>query len=264
MKYCLSVDLHNLFFYIAVVDNTHNIVNKYKCNYNRSKDISSNIHDAYLKHFYKYNIEFVGVGVSNNICFKDDILYSVKSFGFDRYNLKHSLNKLFKVEIIILEETYLASLAVYDEVDSRSLLYLVLDNKISNSLVVDNQILELEEDINLRYNQELNDECCKDSLKAKFLSLGLDDEYIGGYFISNDKVAKSIVIEFAKELNKHLEKIVKEIKVDRIVFAGYIGEYFEYFKEYLNISKKIMCSSISNHKEKTLIGISHLIFKDIR
>ena len=122
--------------------------------------------------------------------------------------MKNSLNKLFKVEVLILEETYFASMAVYDETDCKKLLYLVIDNKISNSFVINNQIIELEEDIDLRRNLELNSKCSKDSLKAKLLSLGFDDEYVGGYFISNDKIAKSIVCDFAKDLNKQLEKIL--------------------------------------------------------
>ena len=52
------------------------------------------------------------------------------------------------------------------------------------------------------------------------------------------------------------------IKVDNIVFAGSLGEYFSYFKEYMNVSKNVNCFFISTHRNKTLIGVSHLIFKD--
>ena len=262
MRYCLSVGLHNLFFDIAIVDNKHKLIEIYKCEYNRNKDISSNIKDAYQKYFSKYKIESVGVGVSNNIEFKDDIIFKIKAFDLVRYNLKQSLYKLFKVETIVLEETYCASLAVYNSDKRNSLLFLIVDNKISNSIVIDGEIIDLDDDINLRVNKQLNLKCSKDALKTKFIVSYLDDDYVGGHFISNNPVSKSIIKEFAVNLNKYLEKIVKEIKVDKIVFAGYIGEYLDYFKEYMPISKKMTCTSISDRRNKTLIGISHLIFKD--
>ena len=135
MKYCLSVGLHNLYFDIAIVSEKHEIINSYRCIYDRSKDISSNIYKAYKKYFNKYSIYGVGVGVSNNIDFKDDMIYSVTAFNFNRYNLKQALVKQFGVEVIIIEETYAASLGVYSNQQSKSLLYVILDNKISNSFV---------------------------------------------------------------------------------------------------------------------------------
>ena len=264
MKYCLSIGLHNLFFDIAIVDSNHNLIKSYKCDYDRSKDISNNIFIAYKKYFIDYKIECLGVGVSNNIIFKDDILYSLKAFDLNQYNLKQSLHKLFKVDIYIGKETYLASLATYNTLDKSSLLYIVLDNKISNSFVVEGEIIELEEDIDFLKNRKLNSKCNKDALKAKFLVNNYDDEYIGGYFLSKDKNISLIIDQWAKELNKNVEKIVKEIKVDGIVFAGYLGEYFPYFKDSMNISKKIDCFFISSHNRQSLIGISHLMFKDKR
>ena len=50
--------------------------------------------------------------------------------------------------------------------------------------------------------------------------------------------------------------------VHDIVFAGYLGEYFKYFDKYLSINKKVRCMGGVNHRELTLIGVSHLIFKD--
>ena len=154
MKYCLSVGLHNLYFDIAIVNQNHEIVKKYRCLYDRSKDISSNIYKNYKKYFDKYQISAVGVGISNNIEFKDDVIYSVKAFNFNRYNLKQALLKQFKTEVLIIEETYAASLGVYYLNSKQSLLYVILDNKISNSFVIDGEILLLEDDINLSVNKK--------------------------------------------------------------------------------------------------------------
>ena len=167
MKYCLAIGLHNWFFDIALVDNNYNIIGKHKCNYDRNKDISSNIYEAYRKYFFGYSVVSVGVGVSNNIEFKDEILYGVKAFDFTRYNLRQSLEKLFKVDIHVVEETYLASLAVYHFNDCKSLLYLVIDNKISNSFVLDGEIIELDDDINFRVNDVLNNKEIDSQYKKK-------------------------------------------------------------------------------------------------
>lgn len=262
MKYCLSVGLHNLYFDIAVINNNHELIKKYTCMYDRSKDVSSNIYTAYKKYFSQYKIVGIGVGISNNIDFKDGVIYSIKAFNFDRYNLKQSLMKQFKVEVTIIEETYAASLGVYSSLDTQSLLYVIVDNKISNSFVIGGEIILLEEDINLTHNENLNRLCSKDTLKRIFLKHDLDDEYIGGYYISNDETIKNIVKEWASNLNYYVEKIVKTLKVDTVVFAGYMGEYFNYFKQYMNVTNRIECSSTSDHRLHTLIGIAHLIFKD--
>ena len=262
MKYCLSVGLHNLFFDIAIVDSNHKIVKKYKCNYDRNKDISNNIYLSYKKNFSKYNIDYIGVGVSNNIEFKDEFIYSVTAFNFNRYDLKQSLYKLFKKEIYVMEETYLASLAASYELDSHSLLYLILDNKISNSFVIDHEIIELEDDVNLRINEDLHAKCCKDSFKAELLANNFDDDYVGGYFISNNCVCNEIVQKWCKNLSVSIEKIIKELPVNDIVFSGYLGEYFSYFNRYLLINKKIRCLGGFNHRRLTLQGVSHLMFKD--
>lgn len=262
MKYCLSVGLHNLFFDIAIVDQNHKIISKHKCGYDRNKDISMNIYLSYKKYFSLYPIKAIGIGISNNISFKDDFLYGVKSFSFNRYNLKHSLSKLFEVDIYIFEETHLAALACSYKLNSDSLLFIIIDSKISNSFVFDKQIVELEEDIDLRLNEDLNANCCKSALKAEFLKNNFDDEYIGEYFLSNNIKCKEIIGNWAKILDKYLNKIIRELPVNKVIFSGYIGEYFEEFKEYLSISNKLDCTSINNHREQTLIGVSHLIFKD--
>jgi len=263
MKYCLCVGLHNLFFDIAIVNNRCEIVKKYKCNFDRAKDISRNIYNAYRKYFYKYDLVGVGVGISNNIEYKDDFLYNIKSFNFDRYNLKQSLFKLFKVDICLMEETYLASLSLSYDLRSESLLYLILDNKISNSFVLNNEVIELDDDLNLRLSEELNNKCCKDTFKSYFLTNDLDDDCVGNYFVSNNEICKKIIAKWSKNLDVYLNKLIKEIRVDKIVFGGYLGEYLEYFKEYLLISKNVNCLCINNHREHTLKGVSHLIFKDI-
>ena len=262
MKYCLSVGLHNLFFDLAIVDSNHNLIKKYKCNYDRSKDISNNIYLAYRKYFSKYHIDYVGVGISNNIRFKDDFVYSITAFSFNRYNLKQSLYKLFKKEVLIVEETYLASLAASYKLDSHSLLYLVVDNRISNSIVVDHNIVELDDDIDLRNNEPLHTKCSKDAFKAAFLANDFDDDYVGGYFLSSDKICNEIVSKWSKNLSYYIEKILKELPVDDIIFAGYLGEYLKYFEKYLSINKKVRCMGGCDHRQLTLIGVSHLIFKD--
>lgn len=261
MKYCLSVGLHNLFFDLAIVDNHHTIIGKHKCNYDRSKDIAANIYNAYKKYFSNYKLNFLGVAVSNNIPFKEDILYRVYRFNFNRYNLKQSLEKLFKIEVYINEETYLASLASSYDVEG-SLLYVLIDKKISNSFVVDNELIELEEDIDLRKNENLNSLCSKDVMKTKFLANNYDDDFIGTYFLSNDSKCKDLVKEWANNLDKYLLDIIKELPVNNIVFAGYIGAYYKYYKEYMKIDKNVNCSYVLNHRELALLGVSHLIFKD--
>ena len=262
MKYCLSIGLHNLYFDIAIINNKHEMIGKKRCLYDRSKDISNNIYSAYKKNFNKYHINGVGVALSNNINFKDDVLYSIKAFNLNRYDLKKALVKQFKVEVFMIEETYAASLGVYSSLECKSLLYVIVDNRISNSFVVDGELLMLEDDINLAIDENLNRKCGKDNLKKIFLSKGFDDEYIGGYCISKDPSVNKIIQEWAKELNSNLEKVVKTLKVEKIVFAGYMGEYFKYYSGNMNIVNKITCSCINNHSIQALIGISHLIFKD--
>ncbi len=261
MKYCLSVGLHNLFFDIAIVDNKHEIVKKVKCNYDRTKDIARNIHLAYQKHFSNYNVSYLGVGISNNIGFKDDILYKIKSFDLNGYNLKQSLYKLFEKEIYIYDETYLAALSVSYKVEG-SLLYILMDTRISNSFVIEHSLVELEDDIDLSKNEELYLYCRKDAIKARFLENNLDDDYIGTYFFSQSSNCKSIIKDWAQLLNKNVMKTLKNLPVKNIAFAGYLGEFFNSYKDYMSIDKTLNCMCINNHRREVLIGISHLIFKD--
>lgn len=262
MKCCLSVGLHNMFFDIAIVSDKHEILGYKKCDYNKNIDISKNIYNAYQKYFFNYKITSVGVGISNNIAHKDDIVFSMTTFNFNRYNLKKSLEKVFKIDVYLMEETYLASLAIYNKEECKSLLYLVVDNKISNSIVIDNSIIELDQDLDLRQNNEINECCTKDALKAVLLTNSLDDDCLVQYFLSNNNESRKIIINVINKMNKCLEKIVKEIKVEKIVLGGYLGQYFSYFNEYFTVSKKAKCSYIGDHRKQTLLGISHLIFKD--
>lgn len=262
MEYCLSVGLHNLFYDLAIVNSNHEIVLKHRCVYDLNKDISNNIFSAYKKYFSDFQIEYVGVGVSNNIEFKDNILYKMKLFNFNRYDLKQSLNKIFKKDVYILEETYLASLSVAFKLDSKSLLYLVLDNRISNSFVVSKEIVELEDDINLNKNIDLDRVCSKTFLRRALLNAGYDDDFISGCFFSINPKCLEITKNWANTLEKHIKKITRELKVDDIVFAGYLGDYFEEYKKYMNFKEDVTCHSLFHHRDETLIGVSHLIFKD--
>ena len=92
MKYCLAIGLHNMFFDAAIIDSNHNVVIKRVCKYDRSKDISNNIYLAYNKYFKDYKIEYIGVGISNNIEYRDEIIYNMKSLNITRYNLDKSLS----------------------------------------------------------------------------------------------------------------------------------------------------------------------------
>lgn len=251
-----------MFFDIAVIDEKHNILGCKKCEYNKNIDVAKNIYNAYEKYFSKYKIDGVGVGISNNIPHKDDIILSMISFNFNRYNLKKSLEKLFKIDVQLMEETYLASLSIFNSEQTKSLLYVVVDNRISNSIVIDNEIIELDEDIDLRKNNRINECCSKDALKASLLSHSMDDDCIVQYFISNNKESKKIILNIIETLNQCLEKIVKEIKVEKIVLGGYLGQYFAYFSEHFTIGKRVLCGYIGDHRKHTLKGISHLIFKD--
>ena len=262
MKYCLSVGIHNLFYDIAIVNDKYEIIDKRKCSYDRNKDIASNIFNAYQKYFSGFKLIGVGVGISNNIDHKDDFLYKVTSFGFNRYNLKQSLGKLFKIDVYMLEDTYLASLALSYKLDVESLMYIILDNRISNSIVIRNQILELEDDIDLKKNKNLYIKCGKNALKSKFLIEGFDDDNICLHFLSHKKETKNLIGKWVKDLEINIKKVIKEIPVKNIVFGGFIGSYYDYFKEYLLIGKNIKCSGVSNHRDLTLLGIGNLIFKD--
>lgn len=262
MRYCLSIGLHNLYFDIAIVDENHNIVVKNRILYDRSKDVSNNIFNAYQKHFKKYKLEGIGISVSSNIEYKDDVIYKIKALNVNRYNLKQAMKKAFKMDVLIIEERYAASIGAYKGLDAYSLMYVILDNKICNSIVVDGEILLLDEDIDLLKNKILNDLCSKNTLKSLFLEHNLDDEYVGGYFLSNNSDVKKIINNWAKDLNKYLMELLKSLKVEQLMFAGNLGVYYPYFKEYLTVDKYVRCDCVNDHIGNTIIGISHLIFKD--
>ena len=262
MKYCLSVSLHNLFYDIAIVNDKHQIVKKMKCKYDLNKDISNNIYLTYKKSFFNYPIEFVGVAISNNISFKDNIIYRIKLFNFNHYDLKLSLNKLFKKEVYINEETQLASLTSAYNLNSDALLYVLLDNRISNSFVICKQIIELDDDINLNKDVILDKVCSKTFLKRALLSAGYDDDFVNGCFYSKNEKCLEIVKKWSEKLDDRISKLVEEINVNEIVFGGYLGQYFDEYKDYLSVSSRFKCYSSINHREETLIGVSNLIFKD--
>ena len=264
MKYCLAIGLHNLFFDIAIVNEKHEIVNKCKLTYDRNQDISRNIYLAYRKYFSEFKIAYIGVGISNNIQYKEEVIYQMTALNLNHYNLKQALYKLFKVEVYLMDETNLGALAISYRKELKSLLYVILDNRISNSVVFEHCLVELDKDIDLLQNANLNEQCSKDALKHEFLKLELDDDYLGTYFFSHDLRCKEVVRVWASNLDKYLSKVVKELPVEEIVFSGYLGELFEYFKEFLTISKKLKCEYIDNYRDMTLIGVSHLIFKDNR
>ena len=262
MKYCLSIGLHNLYFDIAIVDENNTIMGKNRVLYDRSKDVSNNIKNAYLKYFSKYKLYGIGVAISSNISYKDDVIYSLKALNIDRYNLKQAMEKIFKINVLLVEERYAASIGVYNELDVYSLAYVILDNKISNSVVVDGEVVLLDNEFDLLKNKKLNQICGKNNLKTVFLQNNLDDEYIGGYFLSNNSVAKGIIMKWAKELNKHLNKLFNSLRIEKVVFAGNLGVYYPYFKDYLKLNNFMKCDYISDHNDKTIKGVSHLIFKD--
>ena len=262
MEYCLAIGLHNLYFNIALVNKDHEIVKLYRCNYDTSKDIARCFYLAYLKYFSKYKVSFVGVSVSNNMIFRDGFIEKTTLFSLARYDLKQALYKLFKVDIYIEEETYLASLAFSYKENIRSLLYVILDNKISNSYVIDHSLVELEDDIDLRKNLELNEKCNKEALKSNFLCAGYDDEYLGVYFLSSDNKYKNIISDWAHSIDKALLSLNEKLPADTIVLSGYFGDYYEYFAKYLTISSKVKCLGKSDLNRQALIGFSHLIYKD--
>jgi predicted NBD/HSP70 family sugar kinase len=185
----------------------------------------------------------------------------MKTLNITRYNLKKSLYKVFKKDIYILDETHLAALSNAYRHRSNSLLYLLVDNKISNSFVFDYNLVELEDDINLKASKNIS-KCDKDAFKTNCLSKDLDDEYVSAYFLSNNDKCKKIVEDWCELLDKEINKIIKILPVKTIVFAGYLGEYYREFAKYMNISKKAECFATYRHRENTLVGVSHLIFKD--
>lgn len=251
-----------MFFDIAVVDENHKFVKKYKVNYDRNKDIASNIYMVYQNKLKEYKINYIGVGISNNIDYKEGFLHKVTSFDFNRYNLKQSLYKLFKMDISIFEETDLAALAIANQINESSLIYLLIDNKLSNSVIIDKKIVELDDDNKLKNNEKVNELCSKDYIKSEMLKSGFDDDYIGAYFFSKNVIHKNIIKKWSENLEKFLMNIIKNYPVNKIVFAGYLGEYLEYFKKYLKCNSASECVCISNHRDATLLGVSHLIFKD--
>ena len=261
MKYCLAIGLHNMFFDAAIIDSNHNVVIKRVCKYDRSKDISNNIYLAYNKYFKDYKIEYIGVGISNNIEYRDEIIYNMKSLNITRYNLDKSLSKVFKQKVYVVDETHLAALTNAYRHNSNSLLYLLIDNKISNSFIVDYNVVELEEDIDLKASKNIH-LCDKTAFKSECLNNDLDDEYVSGYFLSNNETCKSIVKNWCELLNKEINKIIKVLPVSKIVFSGYLGEYYKDFAKYMSINKNIECYATSRHRENTLVGVSHLMFKD--
>lgn len=259
MKYCLSVGLHSSYFDLAIVDSEHSLLEKRVCKYDKNMDAASSVYSCYKTYFSKYKIAFVGVGVSNNIEFNEDIIYNLH--GAKRYNLANSLHKLFKCDVYTLDETMVASLTLAKKNSSKSLLYVVLDKKVTNSIVIDGDIVLLEDDINLK-NSECAEKCNKSSFKLECLKKDLDDEFVGRYFFSQNEICKEIVSNWCKILSKEINKIIKVLPVEEIAFAGYFGEYYNDFNQYMKIDKNIKCYSVNNHKENVLIGISHLIFKD--
>lgn len=250
-----------MFFDIAIVDSNHQIVKKKVCKYKVHMDIANNIYSAYKELFGSYKIEYVGVGVSNNIDFKDDIIHSIKSMKINRYNLRLSLYKLFKIDIFILTETDLAAITYSVDNNSKALLYVLIDSKVSNSFIVSNSIVSLDDDINLSKSDKV-DLYSEDTFKKECLNNDLDDEYVPMYLFSTNKTCKKIVEKWCKILSEEINRVIKELPVEEITFSGYMGEYFEDFKEYVNLPKKIKCGASNKHRENTLRGVSHLMFKD--
>ena len=259
MKYCLAIGLHHSYFDLAIVDENHTIVNKKVCKYNKNMDVSNSIYSYYKLYFSEYRISYVGVGVSNNIEFNDDIIYNLN--GASRYNITKSLYKLFKKEIYVLDETQLAGLAMAYKLDSDSLLYLIVDNTVSNSFIIGKNIVVLEDDINIKCGNNI-DKCKKDSFKLECLKRDLDDEIIGLYFFSENDKSKEVVSDWCNCLSKEIKRILNVLNVNDVVFAGYLGQYYKDFEKYLKLPKNVNCFVTNSNRENTLVGISHLINKD--
>ena len=102
----------------------------------------------------------------------------------------------------------------------------------------------------------------EDTFKRECLSNDLDDEYVPMYLFSTNKTCKKIVEKWCKILSEEINRVIKELPVEEIAFSGYMGEYYEDFKEYMNLPKKIKCEASNKHRENTLRGVSHLMFKD--
>ena len=259
MKFCLAIGLHHSYFDIAIIDSNHEIVEKRVCKYNKNMDVSNSIYSYYKLYFGNYKIAYVGVGVSNNIEFKDDIVYNLQ--GASRYNITKSLYKLFKKDVYVLDETMLAGLAMAYKLNSKSLIYLIVDNKVSNSFIFDKNVVVLDDDIDIRKGKNI-DKCNKSAFKKECLKKDLDDEFVGIYFFSNNEIAKGIVNSWCKNLSEEIKRVTSTLKVNDIVFAGYLGQYYEDFRKYLKLPKNVNCVSTKDNRENTLLGISHLIYKD--
>ena len=259
MKYCLAVGIHTFYFDLAIVDSNHQIVGKKVCKYNKSMDIANTIYSSYKMYFKEYKISYVGVGVVNTITFKDNIIYNLN--GVSRYNITSSLNKLFKKDVYVLEDSQLAGLAMSYRLASKSLLYLILDHHITNSYIIDHDIVVIEDDINILKGNNID--CCKkEYLKSQLLKNGLDDEIVGIYFYSSNEKVKEIFNEWGKNLSSEISRIFKVLNVKDIAFAGYMGQYYDDFKDCLKLPKNVNCFPVKDNRENVLIGVSHLIFKD--
>ena len=259
MKYCLSVLLNKSNFDLAIVSEKHNIVKKRVCEYNKHTDVASSIFAAYSKEFKDYKVSYIGIGIANNIEFNGEVIYDLQGAG--RYNVVTALNKLFKKDVYVLDDASLAGLTLSYKEESRSLLYLIFDSKVSNSFIIDNEIVALEDDINIKKSIN-SDKLVRSYIRKECVKRGLDDEFVCAYFFSNNESSKEVIYNWCKLVSEEISRLTKVLKVNDIAFSGYLGSYYDDFKDYLKIGKNIKCHAINNHKENTLIGVSHLMFKD--
>ena len=279
MNYGIVVDIGATNLRVAIVDGSHNIIEKSKVNLDKNKDIAFNIYSEYKKINKNYKIEKVVVGIPGTINPKTNLIRDLPNIGIKEYDLYSALYKLFKTEIIIVNDASLAAVGEYSKhKDEKIFQYITISSGIGGGLIINGDLFVG----NSRFEQEVGrmivkDEkfenlCSGNALKNRLLKENIDEEYPSIALISKKESYKKVVDEWLDDLSIGIGNIIKIIDPSIIVFGGGLGMYIDYFKQGLvdRLSKDIPNDVLNNLKivkayyndDSALIGGSYLIFQD--
>lgn len=279
MKYGLVVDLGATNLRVALVDSNHHIVSKSKCNLDKNKDIAFNIYSEYKKLCDNCMLEKVVVGVPGTINYKNNIVRDLPNIGIKEYDLYSALEKLFKTEIVIINDASLASIGEYSlHKEEKVFQYITISSGIGGGLIVNGTLFNgnsgFEQEIGRMAikNGKFENLCSGNALKNRLLKENIDEEYPSNALISKKENYRKVVEAWLDDLSDGIGNIIKVIDPSMIVFGGGLGIYIDYFKKGLieRLKKEIPVDVLDNLKlvksyyedDSALIGGSYLIFQD--
>ena len=279
MKYAIVVDLGATNLRVAVVNDKYEIVNKVKCNVDKSKDIAFTIYTEFKSMNFADPIEGIVVGVAGSIDFKNNIIRDLPNLKIKEYDLSAALFKLFNVPVQIVNDASLAALGEHlAHKDEKVFQYVTISSGIGGGLVYHGKLFEgsngFEQEIGRIEikGQKFESLCSGNALKNRLLEENIDEEYASAALLSKKENYKKVVEAWLDDLSIGIATLIKMINPGTIVFGGGLGVYLDHFKKglierLLKTLPEDVVSDLKMHKaaygdNSAIMGGCTLIFQD--